>query len=79
MPHFYFDLHQDGVVHPDWEGVDLPGTLAARKEGARTISEMLGEPRHGLARELKFVVRGGDGHWVFDVQGSVRFRPPHAN
>ena len=79
MPHFYFDLHQNGVIYPDLEGVGLPSVNAARAEGARTISDMLREPRHGLGRELKFVVRGSDGRWVFDVQGSLQFRPPHSN
>jgi hypothetical protein len=79
MPHFYFDLHQDGAIHPDFDGVTLPGTNAARAEGARAVIGMLGDPRSGLARELKLVVRGGDGRWVFDVWGSVQFRPPHSN
>ena len=78
MPRYYFDLHQDGVIHPDREGVDFSSVIAARVEGARTIIGMLREPRDGLARELKFVVRRGDG-WVFDVQGSVQFRPPSSN
>jgi len=58
VPRFFFDLY-DGEVTTDKRGLELPDSAAARREAARTLSEIaLDEfPGNGSHKDLSIVVR----------------------
>ena len=54
MPFFFFHLRDQGHLHEDDTGVDLPDLHAALEEVLRTNRELAGEPigRDGLEFEI---------------------------
>ena len=58
MPHFYFDVRDDGTLVADDEGIDLPDLQSAQEEAARTLAEIIRNEDSGFsAQRLALEVR----------------------
>jgi hypothetical protein len=61
MPHFYFDICEDGVLVPDDTGLKLENLQVARGEAARALTEIARHRVPGSDR-LVLVVEIRDEH-----------------
>ncbi|MCA0049089.1 hypothetical protein LB577_19405 [Mesorhizobium sp. B283B1A] len=57
MPRFFFDLADDGEIHPDTEGVDLPTLESVENEATRALLEIVKDQKSHGFREVAFRVR----------------------
>lgn len=57
MPRFFFDLANDGEIHPDTEGVDFPNLESVENEATRALLEILEDQMSHGFREVAFRVR----------------------
>jgi hypothetical protein len=72
LPHFYFDLDDNGLSSPDAEGLQFQSLEVARTEALRGLAEMARDEKT-LAdkREIVCTVRDGGGP-VYRVAVVVR-------
>ncbi|HEX8167855.1 MAG TPA: hypothetical protein VF601_18970 [Beijerinckiaceae bacterium] len=63
MPHFHFDIVEDGGTLPDDEGIDLSSAEAARLEAARAAAEIMRERawRQAIPADVSIVIRDDIG------------------
>jgi hypothetical protein len=75
MPHFRFDVCENGVLSPDEEGLDLLSAHDARLEAARTAAEMMRDrvARNAEPADISLIVRDGSSHPVCTVTVALTF------
>ena len=69
MPHFFFDIREDGKLQKDEDGVELPTFEAARKE-AQTILPAIAYdtiPQNGDHKSFVVLVTDDDGQPVYSA------------
>lgn len=82
MSRYYFHLRADGLIHRDFDGVELPNVQAARVH-ASAVAEELMRGASARTRLWSIAVEGADRERVLDlffadVDLSVQaYSPPH--
>ena len=62
MPHYYFDICENGETATDEEGLELPNLQAAEIEAARSLGDMAKNMPPGLERhDIEIAVRNEQG------------------
>ena len=62
MPQYFFDLTENGLIHPDFEGADLAGLQEARREAVEMLADLArDELLDGVAKHFCITVRDAGG------------------
>ena len=69
MSRFFFDLHDDGRVHIDEEGIELSGFEEARQEAKQFVPDIVRERimEAGDRRSFVVLVRDADGRAIYSA------------
>jgi hypothetical protein len=70
MHRFFFDLSDQDQIEPDCDGVELPGTGAARIEAVRVVAAMMREEAGADGAAVTMFVRDENGS-LFTVRGTI--------
>jgi hypothetical protein len=75
MPHFYFDLTDNGQSFPDTEGSDLADLRSAEDEAAISLMDMSRDAMpDGTFRQLSLRARDDSGNHLFEVLVTFELR-----
>ena len=69
MPHFHFDIHEDGKLQKDVEGVHLASIEDARREAQHILPAIAYDtiPENGDVKTLMVLVTDEDGQAVYSA------------